>query len=619
MGAVLLKQCESKEELRKWIIAFLDFFPIHEQVSRYTTATPMDMIWQVYNGMDKEPYQPRRSIWIAARGKQKTASVAIIEILALLHFKRNVFHLACTEKQAARAKEWQNRFIGKPHIKEFFKGTNNSTVISCNHPDAPYPLTYEIAPAHLTRVQGPRSNLLVIDEVSTLKGEKIQSYKEAAYIPVPTNDGKPPLRLMITSRRGAYTVTEEEIADSEKTKTQVRFWTCLEGTKVCPEEKHGKEKIEVYSNIYSNTMLEPPAFADLPASDKDKYDKIEVFKGCLSCELKNVCRADLAKPRKTMKFMPTVDDLIQDFAASEYDIFLSQMMSLQPSSEGLVFPTYSGSVHKVNYNKMWLTFTGTVHTEDKSRPRMDLDVTEEEIVKRFHTDGVPCYAGIDWGVTADPSVALFAFITGDEKVFVMRTFYTRKDAQMFLQEVWDRFHSFYNVQKYFCDSSAPGNIKMMKRNWGFHVSEDDKKDRTIIEGIFQIRRLLRPSVGPPRLFFNDKECPDLHEEFTKYHHDIDSAGEIIDDSFEDKWNHGLDALRYMLSKTVAKGQGSIDFAPTPRQSQNIADKINFAPEMTEQQATNPTVMDILRQTGHLIIDNRDVADPSKKGNWDVDF
>jgi hypothetical protein len=625
----LFSPCDSREELLNWIRFFLGFYPLDVRVSRYATSTPADMVWELYQAMMKEPYNPRLSIWIAARGHQKTATVAIFEILALFHGKRNVFHLAAIEKQAARAKEWANKFSTREHLKPYFSGTNNASVIQLNHPETEDPLTYEIAPAQLTRVQGPRSNVMVIDEVSVLKGERIQAYKEAAYIPVNTLDGKPPIVASITSRRGAYTVTEEEIANASKTGTQVKFWTCLEGTKVCPETRRGKDRVDLYVDILKNRVIEQPQYNALPFKEQDAFKKVEMYSNCKSCPIAAICQGDLAAKRKTYKFMRTIEDLIVDFRKSEYDLFLSQMMSLQPSTEGLVFSKYSSAQHKISYRKMWEIYTG----EDPNR-----DITEGELVARFRADGVPCYAGIDWGVTNDPSVAVFAFVTPSEQVFVLRAHYAHLDAQLFLDELWNVFHQFYLPQKYFCDSAQPGNIRMMKRNWGFPVSEDDKKDRTIIEGIFQIRRLLSPSVGPPKFYIADQNCDKLDEEFRKYHHATDTAGKIIDDAFEDDWNHGLDAVRYFLSKVVSKFRGDIGLADIP-QTDAVRQAMASGTPMTEKQAINPDITDLLRRANVHFVDNRSDAGqaipgiqslapipsspaevPKKPGsNYDVDF
>lgn len=591
---LLFKRCDSLEELLNWVRFFLGFYPLDVRVSRFATATPADMLWDLYRAMLDAPHDPRVSIWIAARGNQKTATVAIFEILALFHGQRNVFHLAAIEKQAARAKEWANKFSTREHLKAYFTGTNNSSVMHMNHPERTDPLTYEIAPAQLTRVQGPRSNVLVIDEISVLKGERIQAYKEAAFIPVNTLDGKPPIVAGITSRRGAYTITEQEIENADKTGTQVRFWTCLEGTKVCPENKRGKEKKKFHVSILKNRIINENEILTIPLNEQDKYELREMYENCIKCPIAPICQGDLATPRKSYRFMRSVDDLIVDFKKSDYDLFLSQMMSLQPSSEGLVFPKYSPSLHKASYRKMWQIYTG----EDPKR-----DITEGELVARFRADGVPCYVGIDWGVTNDPSVAVFAFVTPEENVFVLRTHYAHLDAQLFLDELWNTYHPFYLPQKYFCDSAQPGNIRMMKRNWGFPVSEDDKKDRTIVEGIFQIRRLMSPSVGHPKFYIADQNCERLDEEFRKYHHDIDSAGKIMDDAFVDDFNHGIDATRYFLSKVISRAQGDVGLADNPN-IDAIRNALAGGTPMTEQQATNPDITDLLRRANISFNDNR---------------
>src|ERR1017187_2679150 len=118
------RRLNTKEDLKQWLLNYLDVDLADCIVSRYATSTPLDMVWDIYSfcsKTDNADEEPLSTFYIAGRGSQKTLSSAVLAILLPLHFKRGVVHLGGTEDQANRAYAYFKKFVGKPYIKPFLQ------------------------------------------------------------------------------------------------------------------------------------------------------------------------------------------------------------------------------------------------------------------------------------------------------------------------------------------------------------------------------------------------------------------------------------------------------------------------------------------------------------------
>jgi phage terminase large subunit len=192
-----------------------------------------------------------------------------------------------------------------------------------------------------------------------------------------------------------------------------------------------------------------------------------------------------------------------------------------PSS--LVYPEFDDTIHVINPNLI---------------PRENLT-----------------YAiGMDFGLK-DPFAAVFVAIDKDDNWYIYDEIYlpdlpVDKIARVLHQKMGDQYFS-----KIVGDSAGATEIASLKskelgdmRVW---VTPAKKGKDSLRGGIRQVRTKLyvREGSGKPKLFVG-RNCTATIKEFQSYKHIRDSFGEVSDTP-EDKNNHLMDAIRYLIMESVS--------------------------------------------------------------------
>lgn len=147
-------------------------------------------------------------------------------------------------------------------------------------------------------------------------------------------------------------------------------------------------------------------------------------------------------------------------------------------------------------------------------------------------------AGVDFGYTnptAIPSICL-----KDEKFYVIRELYR---TGMTDDEVGDYIAN-QRYNKVYPDPEAPAAIEVLKRK-GVNVREVKKGKDSIQNGIDKVRELFKQN----RLFIH-KSCINLISELEMYSYADSSPLRNQNENPQDKFNHAIDALRYVVSTHV---------------------------------------------------------------------
>lgn len=150
-------------------------------------------------------------------------------------------------------------------------------------------------------------------------------------------------------------------------------------------------------------------------------------------------------------------------------------------------------------------------------------------------DGVKLLGyGVDFGYN-DPSTVVGVYHSGDE-LFIKELLYSRglttQDLIHKMEELKvDKTDSFW------CDSSQPQTIEEMKRS-RFNVKPVNKK--SILHGIDLIKR---------HKVFITTDSTNILQEFQSYKWKINKDGQMLDTP-EDKDNHSIDSIRYVLESTI---------------------------------------------------------------------
>lgn len=541
----LLQRLTSRQDLKNWLLAYLGVDLADCKVSRYADSTPLDMVWDIYQlCADETNLRPKDLRYIAGRSSQKTLSLACLKVLLPLHFKRSVVHFGGTVAQAQRAYTYFNQFVNRPYIKDLLKEppTQKKTIFLIDGEE----VTVEILSITPMSVQGAHAPIVSLDELASLAPDKVRAYADVRGVPSYTKDGKPWFKFGISSRKGAYTVIEEEFSKSQQTGMIFSFWTVLENTRTCPDEISGTEPYSYYVDITSNEALTEEQYLVLDGASQSRFEKVEAKKGCFSCPLRVVCAGDLKKQISTCKMLRPVESVIEEFKLADYDWFLSQMMSLTPSMEGLVFPKFRRAAFEKTPEELYTIFMGSPPLQP---------ITVQELVAIMLAKGVKAYAGLDYGYT-DPTAIVVIFEDGMENIYVMKVVaQTGLDPDQ-LVNLLRELHSVYKFEYLFPDTSQPALNALIRKQKFVKVLDDFDKKGQIENGIMLIRQKLSPSYGAPKIYGLKGEVDFLISEFEKYHYGMNSAGQILDEP-ADEFNHAIDALRYAAINMWQKGKSVV--------------------------------------------------------------
>ena len=562
MRNLLLTPCISKEALGDWFKVFLGVELFSNIVSRHATSSPLDAAWELYDfALRPKGQKPELFLYASSRATQKTLLLAAVETALILHSQRNIIHYAAFRSQVKPAHQYMVNFASRPYIKDLLKDdpTQSNIVylvpidpqnekylsgISINELYREDPLSIRLTSLELLGIsaantQGRHESIISIDEVSSLSGADIGYYNDIAKIPIASWKGDPYLLFKISTRRGAYSVVEKEISNAEKTGLNVRRWTVFEGIERCSDERSGTDFVhERYVDVTTGSFLTKPEYDLLEPKRQKDHEMIKYASGCLNCPLRVHCGTDAKKQKSESIYLQKIDAAIVDRLSTDLDFYNSQCMSLMPAKEGLVFTKYDPSVHFIEADEMYKTFTG----EHPPQPQ-----TRDSLVRLFRSRGLACYIGLDWGFT-DPT-AITVLFTDGTRAFIVETFSKpglepERHIVPILREMQQRYGSF----KIFPDTARPDNNSILARN-GFSVY--DKFEKKIGQGVDLIRAALMPAVGTPNLFLLRGHADELNDELKLYHYVIGPDGTPTDD-IADENNHSIDTVRYIYLNIFGK-------------------------------------------------------------------
>ena len=203
-------------------------------------------------------------------------------------------------------------------------------------------------------------------------------------------------------------------------------------------------------------------------------------------------------------FMP-VDEIEKAKKELPDERFAQEYLAEFRKSEGLVFKEFSREAHVFDY----------------------------EI-----TDYSEFVAGIDFGYT-NPT-AIPSICVKDAKFYVTRELYR---TGMTDDEVGD-YTSNQRYNKVYPDPEAPAAIEVLKRK-GVNVRDVTKGKDSIQHGIDKMRELFKQN----RLFIH-KSCINLISELEMYSYADSNPMHNENENPQDKYNHAIDALRYVISTHV---------------------------------------------------------------------
>lgn len=150
------------------------------------------------------------------------------------------------------------------------------------------------------------------------------------------------------------------------------------------------------------------------------------------------------------------------------------------------------------------------------------------------------YFGADWGFAQDPTALIRCFLQ-DDCVFIDHEAYGVRTEIDALPDLFRRIEG-ATTWPILADSSRPETISYMARTGGFRIRAAEKWPGSLEDGIARLKAFSHIFVHP--------RCPQIGQEFRRYSYMTDPhTGDILP-KIEDRWNHGIDTLRYALSPFI---------------------------------------------------------------------
>ena len=526
----------SKDELRDWIIFFLDVY-LADQAINDGNSSPMDFVWDIYNAaiIDKEA-KYRDFVGMAARSSQKTLSCAVLEFLFLLFDKyRDYIHLGAIDMQSRVCYRYVRQYADKSiFAKDCIESSKMSETVSTTG------RRLVISRGTMNSVNAIHGSL-ILDEVDLMPKN---IFNEARGMLTSTTQAKY-ITVCISSRKFAFGNMENLLSKSSDIDSTLKIhkWGLLEMTEPCPDERSGTELEDYYVDEERLIALTELEYKKEMAS-KDKFVKLQGYKNCGACGFFSVCKGRLKQEKKYNPYFVPIEDAVRFFKNDDIEFFKSQRMNSKPSKIGLIYPDFDPIIHLKRYWEMMEVFTGENYVD----PPEHGDLPLPQVMKKFAEKGCKFFVGIDWGFT-NPFVALLLAIDGQDRVYVIDHITTtgHSDAECVLMTArrWGGV-----PLTLYPDTENPSGIKELKtiidgQKLPWFVSNKTIKDISL--GIGITRNFLRiPGTTQTRLTIHHSVAI-LISEFKKYRKKLrKSDGEVLE-APEDQDNHALDALRYILA------------------------------------------------------------------------
>ena len=571
---LMFSHLDSPEQLGHWIKLFFGLEYPSTSCDKESNSNPLSAIWTVYSAFKTNDGAIPGAIWLSARECLKTLSVAILEIILLLHFKLDIAHGAATESQSQVCLKYMEGFLFKIEPLMKIAGwenlTANKRTFEFGSPDGKRPFI-KVVICSTKGMNSLHANFLVIDELDLADPVALDEGRNI----VGHSRGIHGFTLYLSTRKYSFGLMQAIIEKKDEMGYPLLRWNILDVTEQCPPSRHlptlPKEDRYVARNLPLK-QLSVEEYELLPEIEKRKWDLIEkTHAGCNGCLLLPVCRTNLSKlPNEARKgFYKPIKAIIQKFRENPPDIAEAQILCWRPGNEGLVYPRFVNELNNGNILSLrdaYYTLTGD---EIKF-------VNELVLLNKMQELGIEFFAGVDWGFTNDSVIVIVAEIPNGE-IWIMDCFSSPGLEFSDILQTAISFRDKYNPSKWFCDTAMPSHIKSFNKN-GMKAPNFTKD---VIGGIEAVRSKIVNSAG--RRFLkvldtdNNKKATSA---LTKHRFILDGQGNVTAKPDDEKGTADFcDATRYIFqNKWPVKGPQKPGYALTDLETTNQ----NQNPSATEQ-------------------------------------
>ena len=211
--------------------------------------------------------------------------------------------------------------------------------------------------------------IMFVDEIDVVRDPS--AYEEAKLIPG-IDRGIFPITVKLSTRKYAFGLMQSELDLAKTTGEQVKRWNVLDITERCLPERHlpeePKQDVYVAKNLPFRVISEEQYEKE---ADPHKWEKVNAFKGCLSCDLLPVCKTKLAaKPEKAIKglYRP-IKATINSFKRVSPEMGEAQLLCFSPNTQILMADGTSKSIDKIHIGDFVITHQGNMKKVTKTFKR----------------------------------------------------------------------------------------------------------------------------------------------------------------------------------------------------------------------------------------------------------
>lgn len=577
LAKTFLIHFETKQQMKDWILNFLDLDFPDSHVDPESNASPIDWMFEVYR-MYKENRgnESPNVIVISSRESYKTLSEAVFAVISMCHFGAMIAHMAAIVPQATAAQKYMESFllkIGKYMDHHGLSITSkNSKEVEVKMPSGQTALMKVIV-CTVTGANSAHTNIFTIDEIDTIRSQEgIRAYKEAQMIPGVFN-GQYPISIKTSTLKFPGGLFMKEWDTAKKQGYKIFKWNLIDITEKCPSERSrpdlDKQTVYVGKHLPLKTLKEDD-YISLSSKEQEKFDKILAKGGCAKCPILPVCRGRLSErsDSDTGGLWKPIDFTISQFQKTDPDLAESQLMCWKPSAQGMVYPRFMDSAdgfgNTYTLSQAWERFTGT-------QPHKDLSL--KELVEEMHKMGVKFYCGVDWGHVHAFAIVVSAILPSKEWWIVDTYSVSGLEFDQML-DLSKQVRDTYFPVKWFCDTAEPMFIKTFRKNR--MPAPDFRKD--VRGGIESVRgQILNASDQRFLKVIKHSRNEMILRVFSEHTFKLDTNGNLTDEPDDSEVADVADALRYL---------GQNLFSPKGKMVSPSGQPISYNQQIFEQQKEN---------------------------------
>jgi len=544
----ILKPLNSAEELRDWILVYLDLDFPYGTVYPTSTHGPVEAMWRIYELMrtGQNEHIPQVCM-LASRDSFKTLGAAALEVLCMLHFRISMAHMAAITSQSAKAIQYINAFLRstRPYLEAngWRKSSDNKKMVAWLT-DKDQEIYIRIVIATIAGANSEHVPMLFIDEVDVVQDPR--ALKEAKMIPSVYEDYYP-LTVYLSTRKFAGGLMEKTLKQTIDAGGEILRWNILDVTERITHEEAKVDEPKQIRYLARDLPMESilqEAWEALPEKIQTKYERFEAYAGIADHPFLPVMKNYLVdRPQDNVGgLFKKLSATLNNFRQIEPDMANAQLLCNKPSSSGLVYPRFDEAKNVLTVQDAWEKISGVDNPCDFNN------------LKQYLIDlGIEFIGGADWGFTDCTSLVVFALLPGGE-IWHMDSMVMPgleiDDIVKYGKEMQDT----WGVSKWYCDQNYPSYLKTLKRKANMNCV---KFNKDVAAGISALQAKCVDSANVRKYFILD--TPNNHqvkEAFGEYRWATDGKGDIIEGKpYHDKDGVSdiMDSIRYPFQNLFSKG------------------------------------------------------------------